>query len=73
MRDSIFHMINDYIENTVDMIVSSDQDSEDWNLTELNLTIHKTIPMSFITEEDVKNMSQKELKTFSERTCIQGV
>ena len=64
MRDSIFHMINDYIENTVDMIVSSDQDSEDWNLTELNLTIHKTIPMSFITEEDVKNMSQKELKHF---------
>ena len=26
MRDSIFHMINDYLENTVDMIVSSDQD-----------------------------------------------
>ncbi len=22
MRDSIFHMMNDYIENTVDMIVS---------------------------------------------------
>ena len=62
MRDSIFHMINDYIENTVDMMISSDQDSEDWDLTELNMTIHKTIPMPFISEEDVKDMSQKELK-----------
>ena len=64
MRDSIFHMINDYIENTVDMLISPDQESEDWDLTELNLTIHKTIPMALIREEDVRNMSQKELKHF---------
>ena len=32
MRDSIFHMINDYIENTVDAEVSVDQDYEDWDL-----------------------------------------
>ena len=44
MRESIFHMINDYIENTVDMVISPDQESEDWNLTELNMTIHKTSP-----------------------------
>ena len=36
MRDSIFHMINDYIENTVDAEVSADQDYEDWDLIELN-------------------------------------
>ena len=30
MRDSIFHMMNDYIENTVDMIVSPDQDYEEF-------------------------------------------
>ena len=36
MRDSIFHMINDYIENTVDAEVSVDQDYEDWDLIELN-------------------------------------
>ena len=62
MRESIFHMINDYIENTVDMVISPDQESEDWNLTELNMTIHKTIPMAPVTEEDVKDISQKELK-----------
>ena len=37
MRDSIFHMINDYLENTVDMIVSSDQDYEDFDLNDFCL------------------------------------
>ena len=62
MRDSIFHMMNDYVENTVDMVTSPDQDYDEWNLTELNLTIRNTIPMEVITEEDVKDISQTELK-----------
>lgn len=62
MRDSIFHMINDYLENTVDMVVSSDQDYEDFDLNDLNRTILTTIPMQPITKEDVKGMSQKQLK-----------
>lgn len=45
MRDSIFHMINDYIENTVDAEVSVDQDYEDWDLIELNRVIGAVIPM----------------------------
>ena len=62
MRDAIFHMMNDYVENTVDMVTSPDQDYDEWNLTELNLTIRNTIPMEVITEEDVKDISQTELK-----------
>ena len=62
MRDSIFHMINDYVENIVDMVISADQDYDEWNLAELNLTIHNTIPMAPVTEEDVKDISQKALK-----------
>ncbi len=62
MRDSIFHMMNNYVENVVDMVVSPDQDYDEWNLTELNMTIRNTIPMEVITEEDIKDLSQKELK-----------
>ena len=62
MRDSIFHMINDYIENTVDAEVSADQDYEDWNLIELNRVIGAVIPMAPVTPDDVKGMGQKELK-----------
>ena len=39
-----------------------DRDYDEWNLTELNLTIRNTIPMEVITEEDVKDISQTELK-----------
>ena len=62
MRDSIFHMINDYIENTIDAEVSVDQDYEDWNLIELNRVIGAVIPMAPVTPDDVKGMGQKELK-----------
>ena len=62
MRDSIFHMINDYIENTVDAEVSVDQDYEDWDLIELNRVIGAVIPMVPVTPDDVKGMGQKELK-----------
>ena len=62
MRDSIFHMINDYIENTVDAEVSADQDYEDWDLIELNRVIGAVIPMAPVTPDDVKGMGQKELK-----------
>ena len=62
MRDSIFHMMNDYVENVVDMVTSADQDYDEWNLTELNMTIHNTIPMAPVTEDDVRDMNQKKLK-----------
>ena len=62
MRDSIFHMMNDYIENVVDKVIGADQDYDEWDLKELNVSIRGTVPMAVITEEDVKDMSQKELK-----------
>ena len=62
MRDSIFHMMNEYVENVVDMVTGKDQDYDEWNLSELNLTIHNTIPIATVTEEDVRGMGQKELK-----------
>ena len=62
MRDSIFHMMNDYIENVVDKVIGADQDYDEWDLKELNVSIRGTVPMAIITEEDVKDMSQKELK-----------
>ena len=62
MRDSIFHMMNEYVENIVDMVTSADQDYDEWNLAELNLTIHNTSPIAAGTEEDVRGIGQKELK-----------
>ena len=36
MRDAIYKMITDIVDNTVDMCISDDVDAEDWDLHELN-------------------------------------
>ncbi len=65
MRDSIFHMIGDYLDTLVDRVIPADLDYEDWDLNELNRLIHETIPlMEPITEKDVVGMDQKKLKQF---------
>ena len=36
MRDVIYKMITDIVDNTVDMVIGEDADVEDWNFKELN-------------------------------------
>ncbi|MFR6591009.1 MAG: hypothetical protein ACLURV_13940 [Gallintestinimicrobium sp.] len=36
MRDVIYKMITDIVDNTVDMVIGEENDSEEWNLAELN-------------------------------------
>ncbi len=73
MRDSIYHMINEYVENMVDTEISTDQDPEDWDLTALNVTLKNTIPMiEAVTPEDVKKMDQKKLKHFLKEKVVKA-
>ena len=73
MRDSIYHMINEYVENMVDTEISADQDPEDWDLTALNVTLKNTIPMiEAVTPEDVKKMDQKKLKHFLKEKAVKA-
>ena len=63
MRDAIFKMITDRVENTIDICISSDIPKEDWNLTELNELLLPIIPLKPITAaltDEVKDV--KELK-----------
>ena len=70
MRDAIFGMINDFVENTVDTVIAPDSYSEEWNLSELNHLIQDVIPMAAVTAEDVKNLEPKQLKhMLKERAC----
>nr|WP_191383729.1 preprotein translocase subunit SecA [uncultured Lachnoclostridium sp.] len=73
MRDSIYHMISEYVENMVDTEISADQEPEDWDLTELNVTLKNTIPMiEAVTPEDVKKMDQKKLKHFLKEKAVKA-
>ena len=62
MRDAICKMITDTIDNTLDMCISDDVDSEEWDLVELNTMIQPIIPVKTITSERVKKMRKNQLK-----------
>lgn len=72
MRDSIYHMITEYVENVVDSCISSDVDYEEWDLTELDVNLHATLPIKIPTIEDVKGMNQKELKHLLKERAVKA-
>ena len=62
MRDAICKMITDTVENTVDMCISDEVDSDEWDLIELNTILQPIIPVKTITKEDVKGIRKNQLK-----------
>ena len=72
MRDSIYHMITEYVENLVDACISPDLESDEWDLAELERSLLATIPMKFVTPDEVKNMRQKELKHILKERAVKA-
>ena len=62
MRDSIIHMITEYVENLVDSDIPADADPEDWDLVNFNVSLCNVIPMKPVAPEEVKDMNAKKLK-----------
>ena len=57
MRDSIYKMIADVVENAVDTFIGDDQEPEEWDMAGLNETLLPIIPFEPISAErlDCKN------------------
>ena len=63
MRDVIFKMITDRVEATVDMCISNDLSTDQWDTKEINDILLPMIPLQPVTQETVSGMkSSKELK-----------
>ena len=63
MRDAIYKMITDTVENVVDSLIGDDQDKADWDLIGLNESLLRTIPLKPITPERIEDKKNKnELK-----------
>ena len=61
MRDSIYKMIVDFVEGTVDACLSDDVSREEWDLNDLNQLLIPVIPLEPLTEENIsecKNSSE---------------
>jgi preprotein translocase subunit SecA len=63
MRDSIFKMITDTVEDAVNKTISDDSSPEEWDLLELNNVLVPIIPLAEISVEndDKKNMKKNVL------------
>ena len=62
MRDTIYKMITDIVDSTVDMCFSDDVDAVDWDLDEFNTTLVPIIPIEPLTTEKVKGKRKDEIK-----------
>ena len=63
MRDSIFKMITDIVDNAVDLCFGENTDKENWDANELNSVLLPTIPLQPVTQEMLKQAGSKnELK-----------
>ncbi len=62
MRDAIYKMLTDTVENTVDTLIGDDQDAEEWDLKGLNEILLPAIPLKPITPERVNGKKKNELK-----------
>ena len=62
MRDSIYKMITDTVDHTVDMCLSDDVDQEEWDLGEINAVLLPTIPLKPLILEDVKGKKKNQVK-----------
>ncbi len=62
MRDSIMKMISDDVDRMIHMCCGEHQESEDWDLHELNTVVESVFPIAPVTDETVAKMSDsKEL------------
>ena len=62
MRDTIYKMITDIVDSTVDMCFSDDVDSAEWNLDEFNSIMLPIIPVEPLTTDKVKDKRKDEIK-----------
>ena len=71
MRTVIMKMITDIVENAVDMSISDEQGTEEWDLTELNTLLLPIIPLPPVAlKDDQKDMKKNELKHMLKEAAI---
>ncbi|MCM1038634.1 MAG: preprotein translocase subunit SecA [Ruminococcus sp.] len=62
MRDAIYKMITDIVENCIDICIGEDSDFEEWDFNELNTLLLPTVPLQPVTPERVLKPKKNSLK-----------
>lgn len=73
MRDTIYNMITEYVENTVDRFVSTDADAEEWDMKGLDVALRTVIPqLQLPSAEEIENIQQNELKHLLKERAVKA-
>lgn len=73
MRDTIYNMITEYVENTADRFASPDTDAEEWDMKGLDVALHTVIPqLQLPSSEEIENIQQKELKHLLKERAVKA-
>ena len=73
MRDTIYNMITEYVENVTDRFASPEADPEDWDIKGLDVNLHNVIPMMELpSAKECQEMSQKELKHLLKERAVKA-
>ena len=73
MRDTIYNMITEYVENTTDKFASPEAHADDWDIKGLAVTLRDEIPQLEIPSADeCRGMHQKELKHLLKEKAVKA-
>ncbi|MBA4699452.1 MAG: preprotein translocase subunit SecA [Ruminococcus sp.] len=73
MRDTIYNMITEYVENTVDRFASTDADAEEWDMKGLDVALRTVIPqLQLPSAEEIENIQQNELKHLLKERAVKA-
>ncbi|MCI5849638.1 MAG: preprotein translocase subunit SecA [Lachnospiraceae bacterium] len=67
MRDTIFRMISDTVENVVNTVIGDDQTTENWDFNELNDLLIPIIPIKPVS------LSKDEMERMNKKVLIQNL
>ena len=73
MRDTIYSMITEYVENVTDRFAAPDAESDEWDLKGLDVNLHNVIPqLELPAAEECQDMRQKELKHLLKERAVKA-
>ena len=73
MRDTVYNMITEYVENITDRFASPEMDAENWDIKGLDVNLHAVIPqMELPDSAECKGMHQKELKHMLKERAVKA-
>ena len=62
MRDAIYNMISEIVENAIDTSIGEESNSDKWDLAELNQLLLSNVPIQPVTMDRIKDKTKDGLK-----------